>query len=46
MCNDRREPLTLSYEEHEQIVRRCVEHVAGRVPVIAGKRAATTQKMR
>ena len=26
----------MSYEEHEQIVRRCVEHVAGRVPVIAG----------
>ena len=26
----------MSYEEHEQIVRCCVEHVAGRVPVIAG----------
>ena len=26
----------MSYEEHEQIVRCCVEYAAGRVPIIAG----------
>ena len=36
VCATTGESPTLSYEEHEQIVRRCVEHVAGRVPVIAG----------
>lgn len=45
VCATTGESPTLSYEEHEQIVRRCVEHVAGRAPVIA-ERAATTQKMR
>ena len=36
VCATTGESPTLSYEEHEQIVHRCVEHVAGRVPVIAG----------
>ena len=36
VCATTGESPTLSYEEHEQIVRRCVKHVAGRVPVIAG----------
>lgn len=36
VCATTGESPTLSYEEHEQIVRRCVEYAAGRVPVIAG----------
>ena len=36
VCATTGESPTLSYEAHEQIVRRCVEHAAGRVPVIAG----------
>lgn len=36
VCATTGESPTLSYEEHERIVRRCVKHVAGRVPVIAG----------
>ncbi len=36
VCATTGESPTLSYEEHEQIVRRCVEYTAGRVPVIAG----------
>lgn len=36
VCATTGESPTLSYEEHEQIVRRCVEYAAGRVSVIAG----------
>ena len=36
VCATTGESPTLSYEEHEQIVHRCVEYAAGRVPVIAG----------
>lgn len=36
VCATTGESPTLSYEEHEQIVRRCVEYAAGRVPIIAG----------
>jgi len=30
------EAATLSFDEHKQVIRMAVEHVAGRVPVIAG----------
>lgn len=36
VCATTGESPTLSYEEHEQIVRCCVEYAAGRVPIIAG----------
>ena len=41
VCATTGESPTLSYEEHEQIVRRCVEYAAGRVPVIAGTGSGT-----
>lgn len=36
VCGTTGESATLSYEEHEDVVKYCIEHVAGRVPVIAG----------
>ena len=36
VCGTTGESATLSYEEHEDVVRYCVEHTAGRVPVVAG----------
>ncbi len=36
ICATTGESPTLDHEEHSEAIRRCVEHVAGRVPVIAG----------
>ncbi|MBQ7046593.1 MAG: 4-hydroxy-tetrahydrodipicolinate synthase [Oscillospiraceae bacterium] len=36
ICGTTGESPTLDHEEHSEAIRRCVEHVAGRVPVIAG----------
>ncbi|MBF0357549.1 MAG: 4-hydroxy-tetrahydrodipicolinate synthase [Magnetococcales bacterium] len=35
-CGTTGESATLSHEEHKEVIRFCVELVAGRVPVIAG----------
>lgn len=36
ICATTGESPALDHEEHSEAIRRCVEHVAGRVPVIAG----------
>ena len=36
ICGTTGESPALDHEEHSEAIRRCVEHVAGRVPVIAG----------
>ncbi len=36
ICGTTGESSTLTMEEHKEVVRYCVRHVAGRVPVIAG----------
>jgi len=36
VCGTTGEAVTLSAEEHDRVVRAAVQHVAGRVPVIAG----------
>lgn len=41
-CGTTGESPTLSQEEHKQIVKRCVEIVNGRVPVIAGSGSNNT----
>ncbi len=38
------EPATLSVEEHIEVVRFCVEKVAGRIPLIAGTGANSTHE--
>lgn len=43
-CGTTGESPTLSHEEHKQIVKRCVEIVAGRVPVIAGTGSNSTRE--
>ena len=35
-CGTTGESATLSHEEHEQVIRICVEQAGGRVPVLAG----------
>jgi 4-hydroxy-tetrahydrodipicolinate synthase len=49
-CGTTGEVATLSAEEHGRVVRLCVEHAGGRVPVIAGcgsySTAASREKMR
>lgn len=35
-CGTTGESATLSYDEHYRVIALCVEHAAGRVPVIAG----------
>jgi len=35
-CGTTGESATLSYEEHYRVIELCIEHTAGRVPVIAG----------
>ena len=42
-CGTTGEAATLSFEEHFQVVRVCVEQAAGRVPVIAGAGSNDTQ---
>lgn len=36
ICGTTGESSTLSYEEHNKCIETCIEHVNGRVPVIAG----------
>ncbi len=36
ICGTTGESSTLSHEEHIEVIRACVEHVAGRIPVVAG----------
>ncbi len=38
------ESATLDFDEHRDVIRRTVEHVAGRVPVIAGTGANATSE--
>ncbi|MBI5047435.1 MAG: 4-hydroxy-tetrahydrodipicolinate synthase [Deltaproteobacteria bacterium] len=41
-CGTTGESATLSYEEHERVVELAVEHVNGRIPVIAGTGSNST----
>lgn len=43
VCGTTGEASTLSHEEHLDVIRRCVETVAGRVPVIAGTGSNSTE---
>lgn len=43
ICGTTGEASTLSHEEHIEVIRACVEHVAGRVPVIAGTGSNCTE---
>jgi len=38
------ESATVSVEEHVEIIRVCVEHAAGRIPIMAGAGANSTQE--
>jgi len=38
------ESPTLSHEEHHQVVKRCIDSVAGRIPVIAGTGSNATKE--
>lgn len=41
-CGTTGESPTLSHDEHKQVIKRCVEIVAGRIPVIAGSGSNNT----
>jgi len=41
-CGSTGESATLSHEEHERVIRLCVEATAGRIPVIAGTGSNST----
>lgn len=41
-CGTTGESPTLSHDEHNKIVKRCIEIVAGRIPVIAGSGSNST----
>ncbi len=43
VCGTTGEASTLTHEEHLEVIRYCVEQVAGRVPVIAGTGSNCTQ---
>ncbi len=43
-CGTTGESATLSYDEHERVIALAVEHVAGRVPVIAGTGSNSTKE--
>jgi 4-hydroxy-tetrahydrodipicolinate synthase len=43
VCGTTGEASTLSHEEHLEVIRYCVEKVAGRVPVIAGTGSNSTE---
>ena len=36
ICGTTGESSTLSYEEHNKCIEKCIEYVNGRIPVIAG----------
>ena len=38
------ESATVSVEEHGEVIRVCVEHAAGRIPIMAGAGANSTQE--
>ena len=41
-CGTTGESATLDYEEHERVIKVCIEQVAGRVPVVAGTGSNST----
>ncbi|MDY0397797.1 4-hydroxy-tetrahydrodipicolinate synthase [Desulfuromonas thiophila] len=41
-CGTTGESATLSYEEHDQVIRACIEQARGRVPVVAGTGSNST----
>jgi 4-hydroxy-tetrahydrodipicolinate synthase len=43
-CGSTGESATLSHDEHERVIRLCVEAAAGRVPVIAGTGSNSTSE--
>lgn len=43
-CGTTGESPTLSHDEHRQVVKRCVQIVKGRIPVIAGTGSNSTQE--
>lgn len=43
VCGTTGEASTLSHEEHLDVIRYCVEKVAGRIPVIAGTGSNCTE---
>jgi 4-hydroxy-tetrahydrodipicolinate synthase len=43
-CGTTGESATLSYDEHRRVIELTVEHLAGRVPVIAGTGSNSTQE--
>ena len=43
-CGTTGESATLSHEEHEEVIRICVEQVKGRVPIIAGAGSNNTSE--
>jgi 4-hydroxy-tetrahydrodipicolinate synthase len=43
VCGTTGEASTLSHEEHLEVIRYCVEKVAGRVPVVAGTGSNSTE---
>ena len=43
VCGTTGESSTLTHEEHLEVIRYCVETVAGRIPVIAGTGSNCTE---
>ncbi|MBF0178318.1 MAG: 4-hydroxy-tetrahydrodipicolinate synthase [Magnetococcales bacterium] len=43
-CGTTGESATLSHDEHKEVIRLCLEHVHGRVPVIAGTGSNSTSE--
>lgn len=43
VCGTTGEAATLSHEEHLDVIRYCVKHVAGRIPVVAGTGSNCTE---
>ncbi|MBN2427984.1 MAG: 4-hydroxy-tetrahydrodipicolinate synthase [Deltaproteobacteria bacterium] len=43
-CGTTGESATLNYEEHDQVIRACIEQVNKRVPVLAGTGSNATQE--
>jgi 4-hydroxy-tetrahydrodipicolinate synthase len=43
-CGTTGESATLSYEEHDRVIDLCIQFAAGRIPVIAGTGANSTEE--
>ncbi len=43
-CGTTGESPTLSHDEHKKVVERCIDIVAGRIPVIAGSGSNSTRE--